>query len=159
VIQDNKEQLRGSQSPRNFEIKFHTIPHPRVRKYELYPHPSQKRLGERLPEEEETKLRRGPALGTAGAPPVARERWRWWRQEREFGAGGKELPDRVALPRPYIRCRHAGRIIRPNWARINRPPRYSAQGADIPAWNTREPNLTIFDKTEFLFDENLNLCA
>jgi hypothetical protein len=45
VIQDNKEQLRGSQSPRNFKIKFHTIPHPRVRKYEVYPHPSQKLLG------------------------------------------------------------------------------------------------------------------
>jgi hypothetical protein len=39
------------------------------------------------------------------------------------------------------------------------PPGYSAQGADILAWNTREPNLTIFDKTEFLFDEDLNLCA
>jgi hypothetical protein len=86
VIQDNKEQLRGSQSPRNFEIKLHTMPHHRVRKYELYLHPSQKWLGGEASRGggDQTPVRAslGDVRSTTGGKGEAVAAI-----EREFGAG------------------------------------------------------------------------
>jgi hypothetical protein len=109
VIHDNKEQLGGSQSPINCEIKINTMPHPRFRKYELYPHPLQKWLGEEASRGGGDQNPASASLGDGrssadgeGEVAAAAERTR---------AGGKELPKRAALPRPFIPSRHAGRII------------------------------------------------
>jgi hypothetical protein len=74
VIQDNNELLRGSQSPRNFKIKFilhHTLGLGNMSFTRIH---RKNGLEERLLEEEEIKFWQGPALETAGASPAMRER-------------------------------------------------------------------------------------
>jgi hypothetical protein len=79
--------------------------------------------------------------------------------ERERGRGGRNCPTGQPYPPLYTQspCRPD------NLANLSLdyppPPGYSAQGADILAWNAREQIIPNFDKTELLFDENLISCA
>jgi hypothetical protein len=141
VIHDNRELLRGIQSPRNFKIKFilhHTLGLGNMSFTCIH---CKNGLEERLPEEEGIKLRRGPALGMAGAPPVARGRRerKWiWEGERGTTRPGSPTP-------PFYMPALLGLDIPPGgW--IFLPPRIFHPGADIPAWNTQKPKLDILIK-------------
>jgi hypothetical protein len=115
-------------------------------------------LGKRLLEEEGTKIRQGPALGTAGAPPAVRKRRRQW-QEREPGGRGKGTAQ-AGSPTPPFYTQSPRRPDNPTKLSPDfPPPDIPPKGVDILAWNTREPDITTLDKTEILFDEKLNLCA
>jgi hypothetical protein len=94
----------------------------------------QKWLGESPPKVEETKLRRGPAEGTAEAPVAAKERWQ--RQGNPRGRDGN-CPEGSPTPPLYTQA-----PLRPDYlAKVSpdnpAPPDIPPKGADIPAWEAR----------------------
>jgi hypothetical protein len=70
-IHDGKKSTRRGPNTKNMHRYNHTLG------LGKYPHPLQKWLGESPPKVEETKLWRGLAAGTAGAPVAVKESWRW----------------------------------------------------------------------------------